>query len=129
MGKAFMWVLLGYAVEDGLLDPDAPIHGTWTGKGELSHPHKHLNAGNHKNLTWRHIIGEKYGRTHQGGFPMEIGSYYAAGRAGKPKKTPTKRVPPGRTGPAIHSMISMLTCRPARRNTTAAPASGAWGKL
>ena len=25
MGKAFMWLLLGFAVEDGLLDVDAPI--------------------------------------------------------------------------------------------------------
>ncbi len=41
MGKAFMWVLIGFAVEDGILDPDEPIHRTWTGEGELSHPHKH----------------------------------------------------------------------------------------
>jgi CubicO group peptidase (beta-lactamase class C family) len=82
MGKAFMWVLLGYAVDDGLLDIDAPIHHTWTGEDELSHPHKYLNQGHHKSLTWRHIIGTQFGRTHQGGFPMEIGSAYAAGREG-----------------------------------------------
>ena len=93
MGKAFMWLLLGFAVEDGLLDVDAPIHRTWTGEGALSHPHKYLNRGHHENLTWRHIIGQKYGRTHQGGFPMEIGSEYAKGRAGRTQEEADKCCP------------------------------------
>ena len=57
MGKAFMWVLIGFAEEEGLLDPDQPIHMSWTGEGELSHPHKYLNRGHHRTLTWRHLIG------------------------------------------------------------------------
>ena len=60
----------------------------------LSHPHKHtLIAANHESLTWRHIIGAKFGRTHQGGFPMEIGSAYAKGRAGRSQEEADKVCP------------------------------------
>ena len=85
MGKAFMWVLIGFATEDGILDPDEPIHRTWTGEGELSHPHKTLNRGHHRTLTWRHLIGPKDRSAHQGGFPMELGSAWAKGREGLPE--------------------------------------------
>ena len=61
-GKAFVWAILGFAVEDGLVDPDAPINRTWTGEGELSHPHKYLDRGHHRTLTWRHLI--EIGRAH-----------------------------------------------------------------
>ena len=84
MGKAFMWVLIGFAVEEGMLHPDEPIHRTWTGEGELSHPHKILNRGHHETLTWRHLIGPKEGGTHQGGFPIELGNEWAKGREGRP---------------------------------------------
>ena len=39
-------------VEAGLLDPDEPICKTWTGRGQLSHPHKYLDQGYHQRLTW-----------------------------------------------------------------------------
>ena len=72
-GKAFMWALIGFAFEDGLLDPDEPINKTWTGEGQLSHPHKHLDQGHHRALTWRHLIGPREKAEHYGGFP--IGDY------------------------------------------------------
>ena len=31
VGKAFSWALIGFAIEDGLLDPDEPINKSWTG--------------------------------------------------------------------------------------------------
>ena len=42
-GKAFIWALVGLAAQDGLLDPDAPINRTWSGRGVLSHRHKELD--------------------------------------------------------------------------------------
>ncbi|MBM3933138.1 MAG: serine hydrolase [SAR202 cluster bacterium] len=82
VGKALSWPLIGFAVEDGLLDADQPINRYWTGDGELSHPHKHLDKGFHKNLTWRHIIGHKHGAVHHGGFPMEVGNRWREKRTG-----------------------------------------------
>ena len=38
-GKAFAYALLGLAVSAGLVAPDAPIHRSWIGAGELSHDH------------------------------------------------------------------------------------------
>ncbi len=73
VGKAFMWALLGFAVADGRIDPDEPINRYWTGEGELSHPHKYLTEGHHKNLTWKHLIGSKHESLHYGGFPIELG--------------------------------------------------------
>jgi CubicO group peptidase (beta-lactamase class C family) len=81
-GKTFSWVLLAFAIEDGLIDPDEPIHKTWTGEGQLSHPHKHLDQGHHKTLTWRHMIGFKFGRVHFGGFPFELGIRWRERRTG-----------------------------------------------
>ena len=69
-GKAFLWALLSFAVADGLLDPDEPINRSWTGEGQLSHRHKHLDQGHHKSLTWRHLIGRRTESLHWGGFPF-----------------------------------------------------------
>lgn len=72
-GKTLCWVLLGLAIEDGLIEADELINNTWTGEGQLSHPHKYLSNGHHRSLTWRHMIGFKWGRGHYGGFPIELG--------------------------------------------------------
>lgn len=82
VGKAFTWAVLGFAVEDGLIDPDEPIHTSWTGEGQLSHPHKDLTHGHHQKLTWRHLIGPKHESLHYGGFPMEVGIRWSEKRTG-----------------------------------------------
>ena len=81
-GKALSWPLIGFAAEEGLLDPDEPVNAIWTGEGELSHPHKHLSEGHHKTLTWRHLIGRKNEPGHLGGFPMELGVRWSERRTG-----------------------------------------------
>ena len=82
VGKALLWALIGWAAEDGLLDPDAPVHHSWTGEGQLSHPHKHLDHGYHQTLTWRHLIGESTGSVHYGGFAIELGTRWLARQTG-----------------------------------------------
>ena len=82
VGKAFAWAAFGLAVEDGLVDPDAPIHETWTGEGELSHPHKLMNAGHHGKLTWRHLLGPREKSEHYGGFAIELGIRWSEKRHG-----------------------------------------------
>ncbi len=84
LGKCFTRVVFGLAVEAGLLDPDEPIYKTWTGRGQLSHPHKYLDTGHHRRLTWRHLL------EHQGGFVLESG-YHWRRRFGK---VSFLRVPP-----------------------------------
>ena len=74
LGKAFMWVIFGFAVEEGLIKPDDLIHQTWTGEGQLSHPHKYLDTGHHQKLTWRHLLGARDAPGHYGGFAIERGS-------------------------------------------------------
>ena len=81
-GKAFAHALLGLAVADGLVDPDEPIHRSWTGVGELSHVHKHLDRGHHSALTWRQLAGPKDGNVHYGGFAIELGARWREGRTG-----------------------------------------------
>jgi CubicO group peptidase (beta-lactamase class C family) len=81
-GKALSWALIGFAAEDGLLDPDAPLRDSWTGEGLLSHPHKYLDQGHHRTLTWRHLIGERTGSVHYGGFPIELGNRWMARQTG-----------------------------------------------
>ena len=81
-GKAFAHALLGLAVADGLVDPDEPIHRSWTGAGELSHVHKHLDLGHHSALTWRQLAGPKDGNVHYGGFAIELGARWREGRTG-----------------------------------------------
>ncbi|NLY00948.1 MAG: CocE/NonD family hydrolase [Rhodopirellula sp.] len=70
LGKCVTRVLFGMTVEAGLIDPDEPIWKTWTGRGELSHPHKYLDTGLHRRLTWRHLL------EHQGGFVLESGYHW-----------------------------------------------------
>ncbi len=70
LGKCITRALLGLTAEACLVDPDEPIHHTWTGRGELSHPHKYLDEGLHTTLTWRHLIN------HEGGFVLESGYHW-----------------------------------------------------
>ncbi|NKB65440.1 MAG: hypothetical protein GKR89_00125 [Candidatus Latescibacteria bacterium] len=72
-GKAFVRALVGFAAADGLLDPDEPVGRSWTGAGQLSHAHKHLDQGFHRRLTWRHLLGPRDEAVQYGGFPMELG--------------------------------------------------------
>ena len=82
LGKAFIRALFGLAVQEGMIEPDDLITDTWTGEGQLSHSHKHLDQGHHKMLTWRHHVGDKYGRTQYAGFPVAIGgTFWEKGRA------------------------------------------------
>ena len=80
VGKAFARALVGLAVEDGLIRPDDPIRETWTGRGELSHSHKYLDQGHHKNLTWNHILGPRDDNKHYGAFAIELGNDWRLGR-------------------------------------------------
>ena len=61
-GKAFTYALLGLAVQEGMVQADDLIADTWTGEGQLSHPHKQLDQGHHTTLTWRHLVGHQVGR-------------------------------------------------------------------
>lgn len=63
LGKCFTRVLLGLAIDDGLVRPDDLVSRTWTGRGEFTQAHKHLDEGYHQTLTWRHLAD------HEGGFP------------------------------------------------------------
>ena len=81
LGKAFIRALFGLAVEEGMVEPDDLISETWTGEGQLSHPHKYLDQGHHQTLTWRHMLGDKYGNKQYGGFPIEIGYFWKKGRS------------------------------------------------
>jgi len=93
VGKALCWVLLAYAIEDGLVDPDELVNKTWTGEGQLSHPHKYLNQGHHKSLTWRHLIGFKFGNLHYGSFPIELGIRWREKRTGLEDVNSTPGIP------------------------------------
>jgi CubicO group peptidase (beta-lactamase class C family) len=93
LGKAFTRAVLGLAVDEGLVDPDEPINKTWLGEGQLSHPHKYLNVGHHKKLTWRHLIGAKDKYEHYGGFPVTNGFYWRKGSSAQSKGEAGKSVP------------------------------------
>ena len=82
VGKALTWIAIGCAVNEDLLDPDASIHESWTGAGQLSHTHKHLDQGVHRNLSWRHLVGRRDESVHWGGFPFEIGNRWREKRTG-----------------------------------------------
>ena len=88
VGKAFSWALIGFAVEDGLLDPDEPINRSWTGEGQLSHPHKYLDRGHHQRLTWKHVIGPREKSEHFGGFAIELGLRWRQRQSGVSEVTP-----------------------------------------
>ena len=83
MAKAFSRAIFGLAVRDGMVEPDDLVSDTWTGEGQLSHPHKYLDQGLHKTLTWRHLLGEKFGHVHHGGFPVNHGYYWGKGPSGR----------------------------------------------
>lgn len=70
LGKCIVRALFGLSVEAGVIKPDEPIGKTWTGRGQLSHPHKDLDEGLHRQLTWRHLV------EHQGGFVLESGFHW-----------------------------------------------------
>ena len=81
-GKAFTYALLGLAVQGGMVQADDLIADTWTGEGQLSHSHKHLDQGHHTTLTWRHLVGIKWEGGHYGGFPIELGVRWRERRTG-----------------------------------------------
>ena len=76
VGKGLTWAVFGLAVEDGRVKPDDLVRDTWTGAGQLSHPHKHLDQGHHRDLTWRHLLGDKDIYGHLGGFPVTNGFHW-----------------------------------------------------
>ena len=76
VGKAFSRALVGLAVEAGLIQPDDVIWKTWTGRNQLSHPHKQLDQQYHRTLTWNHLIGPKDSKVHYSGFPVTNGFYW-----------------------------------------------------
>lgn len=77
VAKAFTRALLGLAVWEGLIHEDDPICQSWTGEGQLSHPHKYLTEGHHPKLTWRHLIGKADDTSkHYGGFPVTNGFFW-----------------------------------------------------
>jgi len=73
VGKAFARAALGLAVEKLGLNPDEPVGRTWTGAGQLSHPHKHLDYGLHCDITWRHLVD------HEAGFGIENACHWREG--------------------------------------------------
>ena len=82
MAKAFVRAVFGLAVREGMVEPDDLVSDTWTGEGELSHPHKYLDRGHHQTLTWRHLLGGKFDHLHHGGFPINHGYYWEKGPSG-----------------------------------------------
>jgi CubicO group peptidase (beta-lactamase class C family) len=93
LGKAFTWAVFGLAVDEGLVRPDDLIHQTWTGEGQLSHAHKHLNEGHHVKLAWRHLLGPKDRYIHYGGFPVTNGYYWRRGSSAQSVREAGKSVP------------------------------------
>ena len=76
VGKALTWAVFGVAVDDGLVRSGDLVRDTWTGEGQLSHPHKYLDQGFHRDLTWRHLLGDKEIYGHLGGFPVTNGFHW-----------------------------------------------------
>ena len=93
LGKAFTFALIGLAEQEGLISADDFIWKTWTGEGELSHPHKYFDQGHHQKLTWRHMVGKKFDNKHYGGFPIEIGYHYKRGRSAMNREDADKWAP------------------------------------
>ena len=92
LGKAFTWAVLGLAVERGLVRPDDPVWKTWTGEEELSHPHKYLDRGHHRKLTWT-LLGRRVDGVHWSGFPVTNGYYWRKGSRGQGEETADTPVP------------------------------------
>ena len=108
VGKAFTRALAGFAVADGLIDPDRPIHESWTGEGQLSHRHKLLTEGHHRTLIWRHLLGGRRERAQYGGFPMEMGIRWSQKLTGLRKEDIVPGVVPWAewTGDAFYDLYS-----------------------
>ncbi len=73
VGKAFTLALLGLAVERLGLDPDEPVRHTWTGAGQMSHPHKQMDATTQHGITWRHLA------EHTAGYAIENAAHWRRG--------------------------------------------------
>ena len=68
LGKCFTMACLQLAIDEGLIDSaDDPIRKYWTGIDQLNKPHKYLDQGNHRFLSFNHL------KTHTGGFPITNG--------------------------------------------------------
>jgi len=70
LGKCLVRALFGISVERGVIKPDEPVWKTWTGRGQLSHPHKYMDNQRHCNITWRHLL------EHEAGFVLESGYHW-----------------------------------------------------
>jgi len=74
LGKCFTMACLQLAVEEGLIkSANDVIKDYWTGEGQLNQPHKYLNQGYHRFLTFNHL------KNHQGGFPVTNGWSWKSG--------------------------------------------------
>ena len=93
LGKAFTWAVFGLATDAGLVKPDDLIRDTWTGVGQLSHGHKHLDAGHHRTLSWRHLLGSQITYGHDGGFPVTNGFFWRQRSSGQMKSQASNPVP------------------------------------
>ena len=68
VGKAFTKIALQLAIDEGLIGSENDfVMDYWTGENQLSSPHKYLNQGNHRSLTFKHLW------EHRGGFPISNG--------------------------------------------------------
>ena len=71
LGKTFTRMLLQLAIDQGLIGSVIDLVGDyWTGEGELE-PHKVLNKGFHRTLTFKHL------REMVGGFPVSNGHFWS----------------------------------------------------
>jgi CubicO group peptidase (beta-lactamase class C family) len=73
VGKAFTLALLGLAVEKLGLDPGEAVWRTWTGAGQMSHPHKLMDSEHHRAITWRQLAD------HEAGFAIESAYHWRQG--------------------------------------------------
>lgn len=81
LGKCITRALVGITAEAGLVDPDAPVREVWTGRGQLSHEHKCMDEGLHRQITWRQLLN------HEAGFVIESG-YHWRSRTGFHEELP-----------------------------------------
>lgn len=71
VGKIFTRLALQLAIDTGRIGSlDDPVRAYWTGEGELNQPHKYLNRGHHRDLTFRHLIEMT------SGFPVTNGYFW-----------------------------------------------------
>ena len=73
VGKAFTLAVLGLAVERLGLNVAEPVWRTWTGTGQLSHPHKYMDSEGHRAITWRHLA------EHEAGYALENACHWRKG--------------------------------------------------